>query len=127
METFVFEPLDQSSSYDGFITILPILMAIVAGIELVIVQKIFLPKAYQADNAGDAFLNMLISSVMVEAVGIYGLLIGLLDLFALGIPVRWQIVAPFMIIAFAIQFFLVQNRFDRKLHDLVGTPRKQYE
>ncbi len=74
-----------------FDTLLPVLLLLIAPIEIGIAFLYFIPRALvyterdpTKENLGSSFGLMVIAFVLLESVGIYGLLIGLLHIFVTG-------------------------------------------
>ena len=113
-------PSPDTSGGSG-IELLPPVLAIVAIIEVVGIFKFFLPRVMNAEKYNDCFSFMLITSMMCESIGLYGALIGLLNLFIQGQMVQWTIVMGFLGLSLLIQFYLINNKYSPKLQSLLGT------
>lgn len=96
----------------AFDTILPIAFAVVAVADFFIAYLFFLPKVIEATkgeptkkNAQTAFSFLLISYTLVEAIGIFGLLIGILQIF---VTANFQIIVPslFIVTSFLLCLYL---------------------
>ena len=95
-----------------------------AGISLLLIIFLFqkmVPLIETKEKVSEVFPIMLMTSVIAETIGLFGLLLGLLNLFVNHTTVNWIVDGGFLAISFVLQFFLIQKKYTPKLTSLLGT------
>ncbi|RMG28765.1 MAG: hypothetical protein D6732_18435 [Methanobacteriota archaeon] len=117
---FVFSSTETETSPDPtFDTILPIGWAIISVVDILLAFFIFLPKfnaLMQKDatmrNAREAFSHLMIVSTLLEAIGVFGLIIGIMQIFVTG-TFAFPIPSLFIVISFLFCLYIYMTYVPR--------------
>ena len=82
------------------IDLIIIMFSVVALLELFLAQLKIIPHVKQQITIQEVFSNGLLVATLYSSIAIFGLFIGILQIFVVSEPVIWIIVGPFLLISF---------------------------
>lgn len=109
---------EETSSVGAEIEILPLVFMVVSGLVILIVFKFLNPRIMAKEDFSSAFPLMLLTSVLLEVVGLLGFMLGLLDIFVIDQEISWNLVSGFIGVSIVLQFYVVNKKFQPKLDKL---------
>jgi len=107
----------SSSNLTDMLFYLFILLAIV---DVGLAFRVFIPRALASENPNDAFSLFLIPLILCETSGIYGLVIGLMQLFNDLIHVNWVEVITFFLLSIASIYWMIENQIKPHFRKFIG-------
>ena len=108
--------------------ILPPIGLSVAFLVIVVQFRFILPQIKSGATGAEVFPIMLISSMLNELIGAFGLLIGILDIFVFYQEVRWDIVFSFLFTGFLLQLYFIRTLHKPKFENtLQESGSRNYE
>ena len=111
---------DFSGSSSNLTDMLFYLFILLALLDIGLAYRVFLPRALASENPNEAFSLFLIPSILCETSGIYGLVIGLMQLFSDLIHVNWVEVMGFFLLSFASMYWMIENQIKPHFRKFIG-------
>ena len=104
---------------EGFpIDIIAGALVVVSLIDIFVAQKVLIPKAERLNDPAEVFPMFLIAIVLLDSIAIYGLLLGLLNLFVIGENVNWAISGGFIAVSGIYSLLMLNTVITPKMESL---------
>ena len=97
------------------INLLAGILGIISIIEIVIVTKLLIPSVINKTSIEEKYGLLLMGSTLYQAIAIYGLLLGILQIFVVIEHVNWLISGSFIILSMFLQIVFIQTTVDTHL------------
>ena len=91
------------------------ILGIISIIEIVIVTKLLIPSVINKTSIEEKYGLLLMGSNLYQAIAIYGLLLGILQIFVVIEHVNWLISGSFIILSMFLQIVFIQTTVDTHL------------
>ncbi len=91
------------------------ILGIISIIEIVIVTKLLIPSVINKTSIEEKYGLLLMGSTLYQAIAIYGLLLGILQIFVVIEHVNWLISGSFIILSMFLQIVFIQTTVDTHL------------
>lgn len=89
--------------------LLVIVLAIISLIEIAFVMMGIIPSLSNKENIDEKYGSLLMGSTLYQAIAIYGLLLGILQIFVVVEHVSWMISGSFIILSMLLQVIYIQT------------------
>ena len=90
-------------------------LIIMALIEIIVVVKVLTPSISTKTDVNERYGMMLMGSVLYGSIAIYGILLGILQIFILVEHVNWLISGSFIILSMLLQVIYIQTTVNSNL------------
>ncbi len=108
------ETTPNTSAMGSFLVVLKYAFLLFSLIQIGIVNFYFVPKL-RTTEPQNIFPFMLYALVLLEAISVYGLLYGLLQLLVVGQNVDWAYVGSLILVSILIMLYYIQTEFLDKI------------
>jgi len=100
---------------NNFLYNLPYIFAIVLLVDVSLIEKYFMPYILNSTNKNRLYRGSIYTLLITNTIGIYGLIIGLVDIFILGITPRWPLVTSFLLVSIMYAYYIKQTKIIPRL------------